>query len=183
MAMDINKQVYHGDHTEQSSFGFIAHTWPNHGQEILPKEYHLSDVLCQGTDDGKFGGGGQLQSSTHRSPLRDLTSEKHSRFEGGATRTEKAERYDLVPPEAVDAIARRIGLGVAKHGENNWKSGGVAFIKATFNHMLAHISSLRKLNLGDQDLDAIICNVAFLCWFKENKSQEYYQALTELQHP
>lgn len=174
MAMDINKQVYHGDHTEQSSFGFLAYAVPYQRQEILPS---------QGTDDGKFGGGGQLQSSTHRSPLRDLTSEKHSRFEGGATRTEKVERYDLVPPEAVDAIARRIGLGVAKHGENNWKSGGVAFIKATFNHMLAHISSLRKLNLGDQDLDAVICNAAFLCWFKENKSQEYYQALTELQHP
>ena len=40
-------------------------------------------------------------------------------FEGGATRTVKSERYDLIPPEAEAALARRFGLGAQRHGEGN----------------------------------------------------------------
>lgn len=101
-------------------------------------------------------------------------------YEGSATRTVKKERYDLIPPEADDAIARRIGMGVARHGENNWRGGGMEFIKATINHMRAHTSALLKGNRSDNDLDAIICNAAFLCWFRDNRPEHYEAALQSL---
>src|SRR5579862_3912472 len=96
---------------------------------------------------------------------REHLSERKTAYEGSATRSEKAERYDLVPPESIDAIARRIGLGVPKHGENNWRGGGVEFIKATINHLHAHLSALLKGDESDSHLDAVTCNAAFLCWF------------------
>lgn len=111
---------------------------------------------------------------------RDHLAEPKTAYEGGATRTEKAERYDLVPPEAIDAIARRMGLGVPKHGENNWRGGGVAFIKATINHLYAHLSALLKGDATDNHLDAVTCNSAFLCWFKANKPHDYETALRSL---
>jgi hypothetical protein len=106
-------------------------------------------------------------------------------FEGGATRTVKLERYDLIPPEAEAALARRFGLGAQRHGESNWKHGGVEFIKATINHMKAHFNSIldgrgRDDALLQDDLDALIWGAAALCWFNERKSSELGLALLEL---
>lgn len=51
-------------------------------------------------------------------------NEPLTRFAGGATRSQKDVRYDLIPPEAEEALARRYALGAMKHGANNWKLGG-----------------------------------------------------------
>jgi hypothetical protein len=88
-------------------------------------------------------------------------------FEGGSTRSEMQERYDLIPKEAMDAIARRLALGAAKHGENNWRSGGPEFRKATINHLIRHLLNYKESgNADDANTDAIICNAAFLCYFE-----------------
>jgi hypothetical protein len=77
------------------------------------------------------------------------------------------ERYDLIPKEAIDAIARRLALGAQKHGENNWKSGGAEFRKATINHLIKHLLNYAEQgNADDANSDAIICNAAFLCYFE-----------------
>jgi hypothetical protein len=88
-------------------------------------------------------------------------------FEGGSTRSKLDERYDLIPKEAVDAMARRLALGAARHGENNWRKGGVAFRKASVNHLLRHLLDyIENGNRNDANTDAIICNAAFLCYFE-----------------
>jgi hypothetical protein len=116
---------------------------------------------------------------------REHMQEAKKSFEGGATRSEKLERFDLIPPEADEAMARRFGLGAKKHGEGNWKGGGKDFIKACINHAKAHEAHLGKAagKGDDNDLDAIICNWGMLCWFRENKAQEYGEALAELKGP
>ena len=89
-------------------------------------------------------------------------------YEGGATRSNMKERYDLIPKEAIDAIARRLALGAERHGENNWKQGGPEFRKATINHLMKHLLNYMKSgNADDANTDAIICNAAFLCYFEE----------------
>lgn len=86
-------------------------------------------------------------------------------YEGGATRTPKAERRELIPKTAVDALARRLALGAAKHGVNNWRKGGPEFRLATVNHLLDHIFEYLE-NGGSENTDAIICNAAFLCEYE-----------------
>ena len=112
-----------------------------------------------------------------------IASPAKQEFEGGSTRSAKLERFDIIPPETLIALARRYGLGVAKHGEGNWKHGGVQFIKATINHLYAHLTALL---LGQEDdegqhSEAILWNASAINWFEQRKPQEWQQALKELQ--
>jgi hypothetical protein len=88
-------------------------------------------------------------------------------FEDGSTRSVLEERYDLIPKEAIDALARRLALGARNHGENNWRVGGPEFRKATINHLMKHLLNyIDNGNTDDANTDAIICNAAFLCYFE-----------------
>jgi len=86
-------------------------------------------------------------------------------YGGGATSTKLEERFDLIPYEAEEAMARRFGVGVLRHGERNWESGDEEFAKARLNHLRKHLAlfcDTRKT----EDLDAVICNAAMLCRFR-----------------
>ena len=76
----------------------------------------------------------------------------------GATRSNKAPRYDLIPLEGLRRLAERYGLGARNHGENNWKKGlhDPQFIEQCFNHMIEH-AYLYKLsgNATDDNLAAV----------------------------
>lgn len=101
--------------------------------------------------------------------LREATdSEELATFEGGATRTAKPERRQLIPKSAIDALARRLDLGAKKHGVNNWRKGGVEFRMETVNHLLDHVFEYLEKG-GRENADAIICNAAFLCEFEEKE--------------
>jgi len=86
-------------------------------------------------------------------------------YEGGATRSVKQERRELIPKSVMDALGRRLALGAAKHGINNWRKGGEEFRLATVNHMLDHIFEYLE-NGGSENTDAIVCNAAFLCEYE-----------------
>lgn len=92
-------------------------------------------------------------------------------YEGGATRTPKTERRELIPSAAIDALARRLALGAKKHGVNNWRKGGPEFVQATVNHLLDHIFAYLEHG-GKENTDAIICNAAFLCHYEEKTPYE-----------
>jgi len=88
-------------------------------------------------------------------------------FEDGSTRSILAERYDLIPKEVIDALARRLAVGARNHGENNWRAGGQEFRKATLGHLMKHLLKyIESGNADDANTDAIICNAAFLCYFE-----------------
>lgn len=91
-----------------------------------------------------------------------------TKFEGNATRSALKGRYDLIPREAIDAMARRLELGAGIHGENNWKSGGEEFRVATINHLINHLLDyMENGNKNDANTDAIIANAAFLCFYEK----------------
>ena len=93
-----------------------------------------------------------------------------STYENGTSRSALAERYDLIPKAAMDALARRLALGAAQHGENNWRGGGEEFRKATLNHLMRHLLDyIENGNASDANTDAIICNAAFLAHFEVQK--------------
>lgn len=41
----------------------------------------------------------------------------------GGEKGSKPERFDLIPPEALEAIARVYGAGSAKYADRNWEKG------------------------------------------------------------
>lgn len=91
-----------------------------------------------------------------------------TKYEGNATRSALKGRYDLIPREAVDALARRLELGAAVHGEHNWKEGGEEFRRATINHLINHLLDyMENGNTKDANTDAIIANAAFLCFYEK----------------
>lgn len=105
-----------------------------------------------------------LLTTDHIAKANGLTS-----YEGGATRSVKQERRELIPKTAMDALARRLAMGAAKHGVNNWRKGGEEFRLATVNHLLDHIFEYLE-NGGSENTDAIICNAAFLCEYEARES-------------
>lgn len=86
---------------------------------------------------------------------------------GGAKRSEKAAPYHLIPPKAIERIARRFGLGAERYGEWNWlrsldtREHAVAFCIEAYNHMMAHAHGMGKQD--DDDLGAVgwaLCVIA-----------------------
>jgi len=49
--------------------------------------------------------------------------ESDARGEAGAKFDDGKARYDLIPPEALEALAERYSVGASKYGERNWEKG------------------------------------------------------------
>lgn len=110
---------------------------------------------------------------------RNHETEAKATYESNATRSVKSERYDLIPPEILIALAQRFALGASKHGENNWKSGGAEFIRSCLNHLFGHYVSLltNGVDHNDDDVAAMIWNAGVLAWFREHKPEEFAKAV------
>jgi hypothetical protein len=99
---------------------------------------------------------------------RAMTTETQE-FQSGAKRSKTNGRPDLIPKAVIEAMARRLELGL-KYGENNWRKGGEDFRKATIGHILLHIMDyIEHGNRDDANTDAIACNAAFLCHYEEQE--------------
>lgn len=87
----------------------------------------------------------------------------------GVTRS-KVLDYTLVPRSVVDAVARRLELGIARgHERNNWRKGAgdEHTRRVTIGHLIKHLYDyLENGNLNEANTDAIACNAAFLCEYE-----------------
>lgn len=88
----------------------------------------------------------------------------------GATSTRLDERYDLIPFAALQAMARRFFVGL-KHGARNWEKAIAArdeeFAEIRLAHLYRHVALFAEFR-RQEDLDAIMCNGAMICHFKQN---------------
>ena len=92
--------------------------------------------------------------------MSDLTT-----YETGATRSSDVSgvRYDLVPPEGVEAVAKAMHVGAVTHGDNNWKKGLKNSVLV--NHAIRHI--VEYLKEGNTTVDHIghaLANLMMLKW-------------------
>lgn len=83
----------------------------------------------------------------------------------GATSSRLDERYDLIPYEALKAMARRFAVGAKKHSPDNWKKGDADYARERLNHLWQHLAAFSESG-RQEDLDAMICNAAMLCEMK-----------------
>ena len=96
--------------------------------------------------------------------MSDLTT-----YETGATRSADVSgvRYDLVPPEGVEAVAKAMHVGAVTHGDNNWKKGLKNSVLV--NHAIRHI--VEYLKEGNTTVDHIghaLANLMMLKWNEVN---------------
>jgi len=84
-------------------------------------------------------------------------------------------RYDLIPPEVLEALASVLTHGADKYGDDNWKDG------IQYNRVYAalerHLQDWRKGNLIDKDSELpaiwhVLANICFLVYF-ESKQDKY----------
>lgn len=96
--------------------------------------------------------------------MSDLTT-----YETGATRSADADgvRYDLVPPEGVEAVARAMHEGAVTHGDNNWKKGLKNSVLV--NHALRHIVEyLKEGSMQEDHIGHALANLMMLKWNEAN---------------
>ena len=79
-------------------------------------------------------------------PVYDYTEVRSVSATGGEKGV-KLERFDLIPPEALGAIARHYGLGSRKYADNNWRRG--------YDWSKSYAALQRHANLfwGGEDID------------------------------
>ena len=90
-------------------------------------------------------------------------------YETGATRSAEADgvRYDLVPPEGVEAVARAMHVGAVTHGDNNWKKGLRNSILV--NHAMRHIVEyMKEGNTKEDHIGHALANLMMLKWNEVN---------------
>lgn len=92
-----------------------------------------------------------------------------------AKRTSIKERYDLIPPTVLKAIAEVFGNGAEKYGDRNWQKSRLSGDKSAINHALRHIINYQTKIPDDESEDLkthlshAIVNLIFEYWYEENK--------------
>lgn len=93
------------------------------------------------------------------------SKEDSSRVFATGARRNSAEgkgRYDLLPPEAIDALAKRFEYGAKLHGANNWRKGIPN--SSLFDSALRHLFQALADNTDEDHLAACLWNVAVLIY-------------------
>ena len=85
-------------------------------------------------------------------------------FSTGARRNDATGkgRYDLLPPEAIEAIAKRFEYGAKLHGENNYKLGvpNSSLFDSALRHMFQALAGMKD----EPHLAAAACNICMLLY-------------------
>lgn len=89
----------------------------------------------------------------------------------GASKGMKLERFDLIPPEALKALAGQYGMGASRYGDRNWENGypwSLAF--AALNRHLWAFWSGEDIDpeSGRPHMDAVMWHAFALRTFMEN---------------
>ena len=96
--------------------------------------------------------------------MSDLTT-----YETGATRSADASgtRYDLVPAEGIEAVAKAMHEGAVTHGDHNWKKGLKNSVLV--NHALRHIMEFMKEgSISEDHIGHALANLMMLKWNEAN---------------
>ena len=93
--------------------------------------------------------------------------EKKQEYNGGAVRSERKPRYDLIRPEFLKGLAETLTIGAERYGEVNWQKGGADFIQDTLNHLFEHVLKLIDGDRTEDHISHAAANLMFLAYFRE----------------
>jgi hypothetical protein len=93
-----------------------------------------------------------------------MNQSRTHRFRGGARRSDRKPRFDLIPSEFLEAVAVALTEGAAKYGAYNWRRGGKDFFIDAWNHAFVHLHKFKEGDQSEDHLAHLACNVIFLVW-------------------
>ena len=90
--------------------------------------------------------------------------EEKTIYNTGASRSADAKgvRYDLVPAEGIEAVAKAMYVGSIHHGDHNWKKGLKHSVY--INHALRHINLYMQGKDGEDHIGHALANLMMLVW-------------------
>ena len=91
------------------------------------------------------------------------------RFPGGARRTDRKPRFDLIPFEFLESVAEVLTRAAVKYGPYNWKRGQKDFFLDAWNHAFVHLQKFKEGDRSEDHLGHLACNVAFMVWAIKNR--------------
>ena len=96
------------------------------------------------------------------------TTNNIARFRGGAKRRDLKPRFDLIPYEFLESVARVLTSGAVRYGPYNWKRGQKDFFLDAWNHAFVHLQNFKEGDASEDHLAHLACNVAFMIWAVKN---------------
>lgn len=90
---------------------------------------------------------------------------------GGVKYDQGKLRYDLIPPEVMDSLARVLKFGAEKYADRNWEKGmdWMRIYRAAQGHLLDWQRGEVDPDTGFSHLDHAVCNLAFLVTYESRK--------------
>ena len=100
--------------------------------------------------------------------------------ENGSARSGTRPPYDLIPREALDAIAERFAVGMERYGRDNWRKGGPEFFRDAVNHAIYHLldfaSGDSSEETPEQNLGAGLWNLVVVCWWERKGKKQWEES-------
>lgn len=98
-------------------------------------------------------------------------TEEHKVFESGLKKEiSDKPRFDLIPVEVLERIARQFAHGAKKYGEGNWKLGSGdeidIFRQAAHRHLFQWANNVDD---GEDHAAALLTDVIMYEWLKNHK--------------
>ena len=82
-------------------------------------------------------------------------------YANGASESKTELRFDLIPPDEIATIAKVLGQGAIKYGEDNWKALPTW---THLNHALQHIFAFLANDKSDDHLSHAATRLIFAMW-------------------
>jgi len=91
----------------------------------------------------------------------------------GGQKGSKLERFDLIPAEPLEELARVYGRGAAKYSDNNWMKGykwGLSFA-ALMRHAWKFWRGESRDELGNSHMACVAWHALTLMWFEKHRPE------------
>jgi len=88
-------------------------------------------------------------------------------YDNGASESKTELRFDLIPPDEIATIAKVLGQGAIKYGDDNWKALPTW---THLNHALQHIFAYLANDKSDDHLSHAATRLIFAMWSNKKKS-------------
>jgi len=82
-------------------------------------------------------------------------------YDNGASESKTELRFDLIPPDEIATIAKVLGQGAVKYGDDNWKALPTW---THLNHALQHIFAYLANDKSDDHLSHAATRLIFAMW-------------------
>jgi hypothetical protein len=114
--------------------------------------------------------------TTKKYPEGKMSLKKGKKYDGVGDSSDMKLRYDLIPPEILEELARVYTYGAKKYGENQWQWLPNAK-QRYYGALIRHIQEFRKGKIVDPEselnhLSHALWNVGALLWIQAHDKKE-----------